>query len=582
MAKCHDGSLIPDRKALRDTILLIGPPNVGKSVTFNRLTGMDVSVANYAGTTVDFMQGTAQIRGQKIPLIDVPGTYTLDATNEAEQVAVDMLDARPRAIVFVMDANEIETGLHLLLQVLEREIPTVVALNRCDLALEKGHVINVPLLAKELGVPIIRTIAIEGEGFSELTAAVAGTMEAQTVVSPRRQESTRWEEAERLVALTRKTTGASFSWRQSLGRSLVRPWPGIPLAVLILGAVFGLVIGLGMGLRRMVLLPVVRGLIIPRIVWVVEGLVPAGMVQEVLIGEFGFLVKGLEWPFTLVLPYVISFYTALAILEDSGYLPRFGVLLDGLLNRIGMHGSSIVPLLLGYGCGIPGILATRVSASAKERMIVSFLICLAVPCIAQTGAFISLLAEASLAALVGVFALSTASMILAGLFLDNYLKGPRPVTLLEIPELLLPKRNVVLKKVWVRLHRYVYDGAIPMIIAVGIAAVLYETGSVVFIGQLIEPLVTGWLQLPQEAAVPLMLGVFRRELAVLPLLDMDLTSLQLFVGAAVGLFYVPCIAMIAVIAREFRLTTAMGILVATTAIAFLVGGLLSRLGHLLL
>ncbi len=522
------------------------------------------------------------INGKRVPLIDVPGTYTLDATNEAEKVAVDMLEASPRAIVFVLDANEIETGLHLLLQVLERGLPTVVALNRFDLAREKGYVIDLDLLSKELGVPIVKTIAIEGAGFDQLTRTLGQALEAPDPPGSKGESPhCLWEETERLVALTCQTTTASRSWRQDLGRSLVHPWPGIPLALLILAATFALVIGLGMGLRRLILLPLVRGLLIPQIVQVVDMFLPYGMMREVLIGEFGFLVKGLEWPFTLVLPYVLSFYTALSILEDSGYLPRFGVLLDGLLNRIGMQGSSIVPLLLGYGCGIPGILATRVSFSGKERMIVSFLICLAVPCIAQTGAFISLLAERSIPTLMGIFALSVLSMVTAGLFLDHYLKGPRPVTLLEIPQLLLPRGSVVLKKVWMRLFRYVYDGAIPMIIAVGIAAILYETGVVIIIGQLIEPLITGWLRLPPEASVPLMLGIFRRELSVLPLLDMDLSTLQLFVGAAVGLFYIPCIAMIAVIAREFRLSTAIGILVATTSIAFLVGGLLSRLGSLL-
>ncbi|WP_198146056.1 nucleoside recognition domain-containing protein [Desulfonatronovibrio magnus] len=121
-----------------------------------------------------------------------------------------------------------------------------------------------------------------------------------------------------------------------------------------------------MQLHQLILLPLFRGLIIPQIVMIVEALVPQGVIRNIMIGEYGFLVKGIEWPFTLVMPYVLSFYGVMAVLEDSGYLPRLGVLLDGILNRIGLQGSSIIPLLLGYGCGIPGILATRAISTGKD------------------------------------------------------------------------------------------------------------------------------------------------------------------------------------------------------------------------
>ncbi|MCL0107861.1 hypothetical protein M1N70_02610 [Peptococcaceae bacterium] len=126
---------------------------------------------------------------------------------------------------------------------------------------------------------------------------------------------------------------------------LIKPWPGLPLAILILGVAFGLIIGIGMGLRHGVLLPLVRGMIIPEIIGLVEAIFPPGVIQNILIGEYGFLIKGLEWPFTLVLPYVISFYFVMSILEDSGYLPKLGCLLDGLLHRVGLHGSSVIPIL---------------------------------------------------------------------------------------------------------------------------------------------------------------------------------------------------------------------------------------------
>ncbi len=596
----------------KDTILLMGTPNVGKSVIFNRLTGLNVSVANYVGTTVDFTIGNTTVKDKNILMIDVPGTYTLDATNDAEKVAVEMLSGKssfeggrlghcdpsaasvevgavlsqkPSAVICVLDANNLEPGLYLLLQILEHGLPTIVALNRTDLAEEKGQIIDALRLSHELGVTVVPTVAVTGEGMERLKRALVevGVNEGKVVSLPvkRGNQDVRWERVEKLVAKVTRQTGLDIPLqRQKIGDMLMLPWPGLPLTILILAATFGIVVGLGMGLRQAVLLPLFRGLIIPQIVLVVEGIIPAGIIQNILIGDYGFLVKGLEWPFALVLPYVVSFYIALSILEDSGYLPRLGCLLDGLLHKIGVHGSGIIPLLLGYGCGIPAIMSTRALSSMKERKIIAAMICLAVPCIAQTGAFISLLAVRSIPVMLAVFAVSAIALVTTGIVLDRFFKGSLQPVLMEVPELLLPKGAVLFKKIWIRVKVFIVSGEVPMIAAIGLAAVFYETGIMAGLGRLLSPLVTGWLQLPEEAAIPLVLGLLRRELTVLPLLEMDLTTVQLFVGAVVGLFYVPCVAMLAVLTREFNLLTAIKILFFTTAIAFLLGGIFSRLGAL--
>ncbi len=560
---------------LNNKILLMGPPNVGKSVFFNLMTGLNVSMANYAGTTVAYTAGTATLSSGSYPLIDVPGTYTLNATNQAEEVAVKMLDSNPAAIICVVDASNLESSLYLLLQILERGIPTVVALNRSDLAAEKGYIIDTRLLTEELKLPVIPTVAITGEGLEELKK------EAEEIISsPRKRRDKKtppasWQEAERLTQLVQKRESTSDE-STPLGDLLVQPWPGLPLAGLGLLLIFGLVIGLGMGLRQFFLLPLFTQLLLPLIEGAVIYLVPEGLIQRILIGDYGFLIKGIEWPFALVMPYVLSFYLALSLMEDSGYLPRLGILLDGLLNRIGMRGSNIIPLLLGYGCGIPGILATRALSSKKERIMISLMISLAVPCIAQSGAFISLLAEKSITVVIAVFMLSFLALAAAGFMLDLILPGSTPITLEEIPDLLPPRKEVLFKKLWIRFKNFIFDGALPMVGAVAVAAVLYETGIMVMLGSLMSPLVAGWLKLPQEAAGPLLLGIMRRELAVLPLLEMELTTIQLFTGAVVALFYVPCIAMIATLAREFSLKMSIIVLLFTTSSAFLLGGVIAQ------
>lgn len=602
-------------KEAKPLVLLMGPPNVGKSVLFNFFTGMSVSCANYPGTTVEYAFGKADIEGTEITLIDVPGTYTLDAENEAEKIAVEMLSGnyekisasschqpkgqfadleatsqKPTAVLCVLDASNLGSSLYLLLQVMEFGLPVVAALNRTDLIQERGKMIDTALLSEQLGIPVIATVAVKNQGLEELTHTLAKALNRQPGKHPVTEpdDSKRWLQAEELACATTREEPAceksqrSYSARKKWGLLLVKPWPGIPLAILILSFLFLFVIGVGMGLRQFLLLPLFRELIIPQIVIFIQALVPPGVVQNIIIGEYGFLVKGLEWPFTLVLPYVISFYTALTILEDSGYMSRLGALLDGLLNRVGLHGSSVIPLLLGYGCAVPAILSTRALNSRKERLTVSTMICLAIPCVAQTGAFISLLAERSILLVLLLFALSFMMLAGAGLVLDRLVKGSQLQTVMELPALLAPRGDVLAKKLWVRLKNFVTDGALPMVGAVGVAALLYETGIMEALGIRLRFLVTGWLGLPQEATVPLILGVLRRELTVLPLLEMELTMLQLFVGASVALFYVPCIAIIGTLIKEFSIYFSLGMLLLTSSLAFLAGGIILRIGQMVL
>ncbi len=593
----------------KNHILLLGPPNVGKSVIFNHLTGLNVSCANYAGTTVEFVAGKTRIDDRNMILVDVPGTYTLSATNQAEQVAVDMLQGRHKpgsktscphcrqdtdvcaddlssqaaAVICVVDANNLESSLYLLMQVLEFNLPTVVALNRIDLAQDKNLNIDHNKLSGILGVPVVPMVAIEKKGFPDLEKALSRQINSPSkpLISWTPGKADLWKTAEEMTEkVCSSGLDKALSRRRQWGQKLIHPWPGLPLAILILLVSFALIVGIGMQLRQLVLLPLFRGLIIPQIVQVVEALIAPGIVRNIMVGEYGFLVKGIEWPFTLVMPYVLSFYGVMAVLEDSGYLPRLGVLLDGLLNRIGLQGSSIIPLLLGYGCGIPGILATRALSSGKEKIMIATMICMAIPCISQTGAFIAMLSERSVTVVAAVFAVSFAALIMAGLIMDKVLRGPRPLTIIEIPELLPPRADVLTKKIWVRLKRYITDGALPMVIAVGIASVLYETGIMSAVGNFLSPLVVHWLRLPEEASIPLVLGIMRRELAVLPLIEMDLTTMQLFVGAVVGLFYVPCIAIVATLAREFNVKTAFFMLILTSSTAFLAGGIFARMEFL--
>ncbi len=564
-------------------ILLIGPPNVGKSVIFAELSGMDVAMANYPGTTVDYTEGEAIFGDSRARLIDVPGTYTLEASNEAEEVAVKMLDREPDLVVCVLDAVNMESSIYLALQVLSHRLPTLVAVNRMDLLRERGAKLDVPALSRALGADVITTAAVAGEGLDALRESIGAALGAADDLRPADRPPVSWRQAERIRHTVLQQENRSVSTRREIiGDATMRPWPGLLIALGALAAVFAVVVGLGMALRQYLLLPIFTGTIIPHIVSLVREVVPPGLPQNIMVGEYGFLTKGIEWPFTLVMPYVLSFYLALSFLEDTGYMSRLGVLLDGLLGKIGLSGAGIIPLLLGYGCGIPAIMSTRALSSRKNRLTVSLMVSLSVPCMAQTGAFISLLAARSIGALAFMAALSIVALAATGVILGRILPGHTAPTLMEIPEILMPRPGVLAKKLWIRAKHFVGDAVPAVVGGVGVAAVLYETGLMIHLGRALRPVVAGWLHLPEEAAVPILLGIFRRELAVLPLLDMNLTTLQLVVGSVVGLFYVPCVAMVAALMREFGAGFAVTILVITTVFAFLLGGIVANVGILLL
>ncbi len=574
---CHNqpktSSELHDKK-----ILLMGNPNVGKSVIFSRLTGLDVIASNYTGTTVSYNQGTLRYNQQKASLIDVPGIYSLDATSKAEEVAIDMLNEGADLIVCVLDATHLERNLHLALTLKQYNLPIVYALNLNDVALRRGIKIDTNLLSKYLDAPVIETVAVKKEGIAELKDEV---FKSHSCVEIQSIENIN-EKAEEIAENVTKTFDVKVSMLERIGDWAIHPLSGIPIAILVLGVAIALVVGGGAFLRGFLLLPLLDNFYIPFITGLINLTPIDGVFYQILVGEYGALIKIIEWPFALILPYVFLFYIVFSFLEDSGYLPRLGVLMDSLFKRLGLPGSNIVPFIMGYGCAVPAILGTRASSSKKERIIVVSMISIAVPCTAQTSAFIVLLGGSSVLALLFVFFISFLFIVLTGLLLNKLLKGKTRPMILEIPNLLMPDVRSLLKKIWVKLKHYLKDAQGPMFVGIIIAALLVETNALLYIGNALQPVVVGWLDLPQEASLALMLGVIRRELAVVPLLGMDLTTVQLITGAVVALFYLPCFSAFIVLVKEFKVRIAVTIGLSTFVLAFLMGGIVQHVLNFLI
>lgn len=580
MSSCCEVNLSIDSKVLeiKNKVLLMGNPNVGKSVIFSALTGSYVMSSNYAGTTVTYTKAKMKIDDQEYQLIDVPGTYSLNPTSPAEQVAVSFMKSDAKAVVCVLDATNLTRNLNLALEVQSRGVPVIFALNLIDVAKRKGIEIDAKLLEKELGAPVISTVAVKGEGFDELKKAILKIENGQSEVFDLTQEEL-WEKSAEIAERCTTSSKTSLKFIDKLGEKMVKPMPGIPIAVLVMILSLAFIVGLGKTLRVLVFIPLVDETIVTFFANLIGSFGLNQTLENILIGEYGIFKIGFEWPLSLILPYVSLFYVVFTFLEDCGFLPRIAVLFDNIMRKMGVQGGSLISLVMGYGCAVPAIIGTRNATTRKERIIISAMVCFAVPCISQIGALVSLLGGKPLL-LIGIFAVSFIVIAIVGFITGKLLEGKIDPIIIEIPNLLLPEKKSYLKKLSVRLKSFLIEAEGPMLIAIVIASIGIESGVMDYIATACEPFVSAILGLPKEAISGLLLGIIRREMTVFALAGMQLSNLQLFVGSVVSLLYLPCLSVFGVIAKEFNAKVAFFIGVGTFTSAIALGSLINFVGQL--
>ncbi len=239
--------------------------------------------------------------------------------------------------------------------------------------------------------------------------------------------------------------------------------------------------------------------------------------ENILVGEYGIFVIGLEWPFGLILPYVAIFYVVFTFLEDCGFLPRVAVLFDNIMRKMGVQGGSLISLIMGYVCAVPAIIGTRTATTRKERLIITSMVCFTVPCVSQSGALIGLLGEQSFLLVILIFLLSFLVIFVVGLVTGKLLKGKVDPIIIEVPDLLIPERKAYFKKLVIRMKGFLLEAEGPMLVAVIIAAVIIAAGILNGFATFVEPIVSGMLGLSKDVSLFLLLGVIRREMAVAPL-----------------------------------------------------------------
>jgi ferrous iron transport protein B len=350
-------------------VALVGNPNSGKTALFNRLTGSHQKVANYAGVTVERKEGRlTTLAGKVLRLLDLPGAYSLHPRSPDETVTVNVLRGRaegeksPDAVVCVVDATNLRRHLRLVLAVKRLGIPCVVALNMADLAERSGVHVDAGMLSRELGVPVVRTVAVEGHGAEALRGAL--------------DDPDLWRRGAGSAAPENDARGDHEAVRGILRRL------GLDAAVPHTASD---------RIDRVVLHPVVGPLILAALLFLMFQAVfawaetPMGWIESAT-ARVGDLASGLlseGWLRSLVvdglvagvggvivfLPQIVILFLFILALEESGYLPRAAFLLDRLMGGVGLSGRSFIPLLSSFACAIPGILAARTIANPRDRLV---------------------------------------------------------------------------------------------------------------------------------------------------------------------------------------------------------------------
>jgi len=593
-------------------LVLAGNPNVGKSVFFNRLTGTYVDVSNFPGTTVEIMRG----RHAGWEVLDTPGVYGVGSFNDEEAVARDVI-LEADVIVNVVDAVHPERDLFLTLQMIDMGLPLVVALNMADEARAQGVAIDRDLLEDLLGVPVVETVAVDRYGIDALTARVAearlghadhsidadllpvaahtGTRAAALLVLEGDEEiaarfglepggmrdgiySRRRERVNDIVGHVLSASDEGLSVGARLSRIMLEPHTGLPLLAGLLAIVY-LVLGVWVagdivGFTEETLMlgywePFVRG--------VVGSLIDAASpLHAFLVGEFGVLTMTPTYLIGVILPLVAGFYLLMALLEDSGYLPRIAALADRGLTALGLNGRAVIPLILGLGCVTMGTLTTRILGSRRERFIATALMAIAVPCSAQIAVIAALMAKVGGGYSAAYFALLIGIFVALGTVLNRIVPGVSTSLLIDLPPLRVPRIRNVMRKTTAKAWGFMREVALFFLAGTTLISLLDISGALGWIQRAAEPLTVSWLHLPAEAATAFVMGFVRRDFGAAGFFTMDLTAPQLLVAMVTITLFVPCAASMMVVLKERGWRYLLGLFAGSVGGAFLIGGLLAR------
>jgi len=597
-------------------VLLVGQPNVGKSCLLNALVGPKVIVSNYPGTTVEITRAEKIIAGKKIEFIDSPGTYSISDRSEEEKVTERALfEEKIDGAIIVADSSSLERSLYLAFQVLEAQIPTVLALNFVESAKKKGITINSKNLGKILGIPVIPINPLTKYQIKELINIVLEIKEIKTrafrvkydddieeaiknvssqvieTYLPRRFIALRLLEedidfyrylkdrkivkkvkeglaehpkVDEDIAITRFGTAAFIARKvtqivpvEEASKSLEdrtdrvalhRVWGPI-ITFLTFTAIFSVLLYLGSWMQD-TLMGFVEGSILPAI-HLGNGFL--GMALEAGL-------TGVMAGITIALPYVFLFYFLFTLIEDTGILSRFVVNLERFLRRLNLPGRAIIPLALGLGCTVPGVRATRILDSGKERFYTASLFT-AVPCSSRIAIVMGIVGYFGGKLLaVSVLVSLTVAFLIFGYLMKKVMRIEKKPVLYELPELppyRIPSIKNIITKSWIRMKTFIYI-VIPFLIIGGIFYTALDTLGVtkVVVGPF-SPIMW-WLGLPAVAIIPWAFAYLQKDLSIAMLFTVlgseiatVLSPLQIYTFGVATTIGIPCMIATGMLWKEF-------------------------------
>ena len=584
------------------TIALLGNPNVGKTTLFNALTGSNQRVGNWAGVTVDRKEGTFD----DVKIVDLPGIYAMDTYSNEEKVSKEFLETGDVDVILnIIDASNIDRNLYLTTQLKAFKKPIILAVNMIDVAEKKGIQIDYNKLSELLQVTVIPIQAAKGLGINEIKETIKSDNFLKITDDNNYKFSSEKDAYSFISSLLDKCNKIHISEKKTLkdklDNILLNPWLAYPIFFITMALIFQVTFSwIGQPLSDL-LDGFLNDTIIPYVSTLLSNSSPwfsSLIVDGIISGVGGILV---------LLPIILSLFTCITILEDSGYMARVAFLMDKIMRKMGLSGKAFIPMIVGFGCSVPAIMTARTLESEKDRKLTALLVPL-MSCNARLPVY-SVFAAVFFPNNIGIIVASLyflgilLAFLMGILFKNTLFKKDEEPFLIELPEYKLPSFKSILNQLYEKSKSFIIKAG-TLIFAMSVVlwflsnfnfsgmtdvnnSILSSIGG--FLAPIFKPLGFGNWQasvslltglIAKETVVSSMSVIFGGDLSVL--LPLHFTALSALSFLVFVLLYTPCITVLGTMKKEFGLKITLFSVGYQLVLAWIVSFLVFNIGSLII